>query len=104
MGNKQFKVMVVPRWFTITPETVKALAYVYDYHVRDMPAFFNPSVVNINEALLAKYRLEGIISRHSPGYFAGWVNALNSDNDQSYSWCQQCVKEKGIGINQITDS
>lgn len=65
MGNKNFKVMVVPRWFTITPETVRALAYVYDYHVRDMPAFLNPDVININDALRAKLRLEGIVQAHA---------------------------------------
>lgn len=100
MSNKQFKVMVVPRWFTITPETVNALAYVYDYHVRDMPAFLNPNVLNITEALRAKLRLEGIVQTYSVldktrwdyiqgctkfanpnpmGYWSGFVSCDNAD-------------------------
>lgn len=94
MSNKNFTVMVVPRWFTITPETIKALAYVYKYHVRDMPAFFKPDALNINEALRAKHRLEGIVQScavldktnwhfiqdskkfscvNPMGYFTGWT-------------------------------
>lgn len=65
MSNKQFKVMVVPRWFNTTPETARALAYVYNYHVRDLPAFFNPNALNINEALRALFRLEGIVKKYA---------------------------------------
>lgn len=113
MSNKQFKVMVVPRWFTTTPETVKALAYVYDYHVRDMPSFLNPNSLNINEALRTKFRLEGIVQAHTTldktnwdylqmdkklanpnpvGYFTGWVS-MDTASDGS-----------DFGVTTVTDS
>lgn len=67
MSSKQFKVMVVPRWFTTEPEAIRALSDISEYYNDKAKYLFQHQylIEDITKALQTFFTLEGINARYT---------------------------------------